>query len=100
MNFQVTFECKYDTTVKVASQDLTVNEATAIGATSARGSLVEGFGLSLWTDSDMSNAVTDDNLYIGSLKKYLSYCSFFISDLSCQELEFNLRINNVKYKIL
>ena len=62
---QVTFTCEYDTTVQVASQNLTVNGATAIGATSATGSLVDGFQLSLWTDQNMTDAVTDDNLFIG-----------------------------------
>jgi len=62
----VTFTCEYDTTVEVASQNLTVNGATAIGATSATGSLVDGFQLSLWTDQNMTDAVTDDNLFIGA----------------------------------
>jgi len=62
----VTFTCEYDTTVQVASQNLTVNGATAIGATSATGSLVDGFQLSLWTDQNMTDAVTDDNLFIGA----------------------------------
>jgi len=62
----VTFTCEYDTTVEVASQNLTVNGATAIGATSATGSLVDGFALSLWTDQNMTDAVTDDNLFIGA----------------------------------
>jgi hypothetical protein len=62
----VTFTCEYETTVQVASQNLTVNGATAIGATSATGSLVEGFDLTLWTDQNMTDAVTDDNLFIGA----------------------------------
>merc|ERR1712157_693170 len=55
---KVTFTCEYPTVVNVASQNMTVNGATAVGTTSATGSLADGFSLSLWTDAARTDAVT------------------------------------------
>lgn len=63
---KVTFTCEYPTVVNVASQNMTVNGATAVGTTSATGSLADGFSLSLWTDAARTDAVTDTNLFIGA----------------------------------
>ena len=65
---KVTFTCEYPTVVNVASQNMTVNGATAVGTTSATGSLADGFSLSLGAPpcSDFSEFFYGQNKFSNS----------------------------------
>ena len=62
----VNFKCLYKSEVKVSSDEFTVKSLAVSDKTTNIGSLESGFEIHLFTDEDMQNPATNQNIFVGA----------------------------------